>query len=107
MNVSIAVKYGIENGTIQKPESINYDENGDIQSWVGSTQPTEETLAAAWAAVGGENGLADELAKQNRKEAFAVEADPLFFQVQRGEIEQSVYNAKVAEIRTRFPLSTD
>ena len=107
MNVSIAVAYGVETGTIQRPESINYDENGDIESWVGSPKPTAEVLAAAWEAFGGENGLSDRIAKQKRKEAFAGEADPLFFQVQRGEVEQSVYDAKVAEIRTRFPLSTD
>ena len=107
MNVSIAVAHGIATGTIAKPDQVNYDDNGAIETWVGSTKPTNEVIAAAWADFGGDNGIADELAKQQRKAAFAGEADPLFFQVQRGEIEQSVYDAKVAEIRTRFPLSTD
>jgi hypothetical protein len=42
-------------------------------------------------------------ARQSRAAAFAAEADPLFFQVQRGEVEQAVYDAKVVEIRQRYP----
>ena len=38
-----------------------------------------------------------------RRTAFAAEADPLFFQVQRGEATQADYLAKVAEIRARYP----
>lgn len=107
MNVSIAVAHGIATGTIAKPDQVNFADNGDIETWVGSTKPTDEIIAAAWADFGSDNGVADTIARQQRKEAFAGEADPLFFQVQRGEVEKSVYDAKVAEIRTRFPLSTD
>ena len=42
-------------------------------------------------------------ARQSRAAAYAAEADPLFFKVQRGEASQADYDAKVAEIRTRFP----
>ena len=45
-------------------------------------------------------------ARQSRAAAFAAEADPLFFQVQRGEADQADYDAKVAEIRARFPYPT-
>lgn len=38
-----------------------------------------------------------------RRAAFAAEADPLAFKVLRGEVEQAEYEAKVAEIRARFP----
>jgi hypothetical protein len=42
-------------------------------------------------------------ARQSRAAAFTAEADPLFFQVQRGEAMQADYDAKVIEIRARFP----
>lgn len=42
-------------------------------------------------------------ARQSRAAAFAAEADPLFFQVQRGEATQADYDAKVIEIRVRYP----
>ena len=38
-----------------------------------------------------------------RRAAFAAEADPLFFQVQRGEAGQDQYDAVIADIRARFP----
>ena len=41
--------------------------------------------------------------RQSRASAYTAEADPLFFKVQRGEATQADYDAKVAEIRTRFP----
>lgn len=46
-------------------------------------------------------------ARQSRAAAFAAEADPLFFQVQRGEATQADYDAKVAEIRQRYPYPTE
>ncbi|MFZ9315658.1 MAG: hypothetical protein ACO24P_00255 [Candidatus Nanopelagicaceae bacterium] len=41
--------------------------------------------------------------KKAREEAFASEADHLFFKAQRGEIEISAWEEKVAEIRARYP----
>jgi hypothetical protein len=38
-----------------------------------------------------------------RAAAFAAEADPLFFQEQRGEAPAGTWAAKVKEIRERFP----
>jgi hypothetical protein len=38
-----------------------------------------------------------------RAAAYTKEADPLFFQAQRGEATLEEWQAKVAEIRTRFP----
>jgi hypothetical protein len=43
------------------------------------------------------------IARQSRASAYTAEADPLFFKVQRGEATQADYDAKVAEIRTRYP----
>ena len=42
-------------------------------------------------------------ARQSRAAAFAAEADPLFFKVQRGEANQAEYDAKIAEIRKLYP----
>lgn len=48
-----------------------------------------------------------ESARQARAAAFAAEADPLFFKAQRGEATQAEYDAKVAEIRARFPYPSE
>ena len=41
--------------------------------------------------------------KQNREAAYKAEADPLFFKSQRGDATQAEWQAKVAEIKARFP----
>jgi hypothetical protein len=49
--------------------------------------------------------LADarEQVRGRRAEAYRDEADPLFFKAQRGEAELAEWEAKVQEIRDRFP----
>jgi len=42
-------------------------------------------------------------ARQSRAAAYASEADPLFFKAQRGEVTIEEWQAKVAEIRNRYP----
>jgi hypothetical protein len=42
-------------------------------------------------------------ARDNRAKAYAEEADPLFFKAQRDEAELTEWEAKVQEIRDRFP----
>jgi hypothetical protein len=39
----------------------------------------------------------------SRQEAYRTEADPLFFMSQRGEATVEEWQAKVAEIKVRFP----
>jgi hypothetical protein len=46
---------------------------------------------------------AAEEASHNRQQAYIAEADPLFFKAQRGEATMEEWQAKVAEIKTRFP----
>ena len=41
--------------------------------------------------------------KAARANAYTEEADPLFFKAQRGEIELAEWQAKVTEIRDRYP----
>ena len=38
-----------------------------------------------------------------RRAAYATEADPLFFKVQRGEATMEEWHSKIAEIKMRFP----
>ena len=45
--------------------------------------------------------------ESQRAAAYAAEADPLFFQAQRGEATMDEWTAKVAEIRTRYPYPGD
>jgi hypothetical protein len=42
-------------------------------------------------------------AEANRRAAYTAEADPLFFMVQRGEATMEEWQAKVAEIKQRYP----
>jgi len=39
----------------------------------------------------------------NRRSAYVAEADPIFFMSQRGEATLAEWEAKVAEIKARFP----
>jgi hypothetical protein len=39
----------------------------------------------------------------SRRTAYMMEADPLFFKAQRGEATMEEWQAKVAEIKARFP----
>jgi hypothetical protein len=43
------------------------------------------------------------IATENRRAAYIAEADPLFFKAQRGEATMEEWQAKVAEIKARFP----
>ena len=56
---------------------------------------------AEWAAGARDRALAE--CDQNRAASYKAESDPLFFQAQRGDIEQSVWLAKIAEIKARYP----
>jgi hypothetical protein len=44
-----------------------------------------------------------ETAEANRRAAYIAEADPLFFKAQRGEATLDEWQAKVAEIKSRYP----
>ena len=67
--------------------------------------PEEETLfdkeAAAWEA--GAPARAAAQVQANRRAAYQAEADPLFFEEQRGEVPAGTHAAKVEEIKARFP----
>lgn len=47
--------------------------------------------------------LIDKETSLRRRLAYQLEADPLFFKMQRGEATMEEWQAKVAEIKARFP----
>lgn len=71
--------------------------------WLDTKQakPTEVEVIAEVAKLQAE--LPNKIAKENRAEAYKLEADPLFFKAQRGEATQQEWLDKVAEIQQRFP----
>ena len=64
-------------------------------------QPTEAEVTAEVARLEAE--LPNKIAKQNRADAYKLEADPLFFKAQRGEATQQEWLDKIAEIQARYP----
>ena len=78
--------------------------NGDIGAFDAngnSVQLDQAKVDAAAVIVAKEQALAT--AKQSRAIAYTAEADPLFFKAQRGEATIEEWEAKVEEIRTRYP----
>jgi hypothetical protein len=51
--------------------------------------------------------LAQQEAQRNRAAAYSTEADPLFFKAQRGEATIEEWEAKVEEIRQRYPYPAE
>ena len=60
---------------------------------------------AAWAA--GEKDRIKSNQEGARKAAYTAEADPLFFMSQRGEATTAEWEAKVAEIKARYPYPAE
>lgn len=65
-------------------------------------KPSQAELDAAWPQVKARLDLAE--VHRLREAAYLSEADPLFFEWQRGEGTEAAWLAKVAEIKARFPL---
>ena len=80
---------------------------GDDLEWLDQhqTQPTDAEIQAELDRLTAEQPR--KVARQSRASAYTTEADPLFFKVQRGEANQADYDAKIAEIRTRYPYPTE
>lgn len=74
--------------------------NGPVP-FTAEEEAARDAEEAAWAAGAKDRHNADMQAR--RAEAYAAEADPLFFQAQRGEATVQQWQDKVAEIKARFP----
>ena len=70
-----------------------------VQKWAVTPAPADE--------VAQRKAAADERMKVMRARAFAQEADPLFFKAQRGEGNMAEWQAKVDEIRARYPYTAN
>lgn len=79
--------------------------NGDSYdglTWLSdSPKPSKENLDALWEQT--RIALATKEAERKRSAAYVAEADPLFFKAQRGEATMEEWQAKVAEIKQRYP----
>jgi hypothetical protein len=78
---------------------------GNDLEWLdqNQTQPTDAEIEAEVARLTALEPA--RIATQNRRAAYIAEADPLFFKAQRGEATLEEWQAKVAEIKQRFPKS--
>lgn len=77
------------------------DSTGAFDSDGNQVLLDQAKVDAAAAIVAQEQALT--LAQRNRATAYTTEADPLFFKAQRGEATIEDWQAKVAEIRSRYP----
>jgi hypothetical protein len=74
----------------------------DGLTWLSDApKPTQAELDALWAST--QTTIANQHAGQKRHIAYVNEADPLFFKAQRGEGTMTEWEAKVAEIKARYP----
>jgi hypothetical protein len=76
---------------------------GDDLEWLdqNQTQPTDAEIDAEVARLTALEPAC--IATENRRAAYIAEADPLFFKAQRGEATMEEWQAKVADIKARFP----
>jgi hypothetical protein len=76
---------------------------GDDLEWLdqNQTQPSDAEIDAEVARLTALEPA--RIATENRRAAYIAEADPLFFKAQRGEATMEEWQAKVAEIKARFP----
>jgi hypothetical protein len=77
--------------------------NGDDLEWLDTnqTQPTEAEITAEVARLTALEPA--RIATENRRSAYIAEADALFFKAHRGEATVEEWQAKVAEIKARWP----
>jgi len=76
---------------------------GDELEWLDTeqTQPTEAEITAEVARLTALEPA--RIATESRRSAYIAEADALFFKAQRGEATVEEWQAKVAEIKARWP----
>lgn len=83
------------------PQVVAINEAGAFDAAGNPVQLDQAKVDAAAVIVAQEQALAT--AQRNRATAYTTEADPLFFKAQRGEATIEEWQAKVAEIRSRYP----
>lgn len=72
-----------------------------VIEYIGEEKTQWETNRTAWMA--GAKDRHNAAMKQAREAAYKTESDSLFFKAQRGEATVQEWQAKVVEIKARFP----
>ena len=85
-----------------RPDAI-WNLRGDELEWLDAnqSQPSNAEIEAEVARLTALEPA--RIATENRRAAYTAESDPLFFKAQRGEATMEEWQAKVAEIKERFP----
>lgn len=109
--VANGVEYGTYTSIEQTPEGYLCDGTmlpfavvgqGEIRE-VADDYKTPAQIAAEQAAAVAAREKHNAEQKAKRKAAYTEEADPLFFMAQRGEATVEEWQAKIAEIKAKFP----
>lgn len=75
--------------------------NGESIPFTPEEEAEWDAMQIAWAA--GAKDRHNAAMKQAREAAYKAESDSLFFKAQRGEATMQEWQAKVTEIKARFP----
>lgn len=86
-HVNEGSSFRLLNGDVVSPAYVGWEDNG--YRLEQAPDPTPDEIRA--------------LQEAARKAAYQSEADPIFFMTQRGEATIEEWQAKVAEIKARFP----
>lgn len=81
--------------------SLNGDSYDGLTWLSGTPKPTQSELDALWSST--QATIQTEQAQRQRAAAYVAESDPLFFKAQRGEATMEEWQAKIVEIKTRYP----
>jgi hypothetical protein len=94
--------------------AVKLDVNGIVEDVIVVGEDVPEGYQRVSVAIGVGQNLAEvesaaalETARSNRHAAYTTEADPLFFMSQRGEATTAEWEAKVAEIKARYPYPAE
>ena len=84
-----------------KQWSLSSDDYEGLTWLDSSKKPSKAELDALWSEVQAE--VQREIVERQRKAAYAVESDPVFFQYQRGDATEQEWLAAVQAVKDRFP----
>jgi hypothetical protein len=90
-DVVAGARFSLPSGDVVSPAYAGW-ESGDYMLVQPPPEPPTAPAAPTQAAQ-----------EANRRSAYQQEADPLFFMSQRGEATTAEWEAKVAEIKARYP----
>jgi hypothetical protein len=81
--------------------TLNGDEYAGLDWLDDSPKPTQTELDAAWLKV--QHDLQIKQVESQRKAAYTIESDPIFFQYQRGDATEQNWLDAVEAVKTKYP----